>query len=420
MRVAFATYDAPQDIGGVSTWMQRVLPLLQGTGVAVEVHMMAFYGQPGTNCTYFQERGIPVRWIPWQQHLPYAVRAFLRFLEQGQPDVYVPNCIVPAYFAAGYARRSGIPTVGVLHSDDPFHWGIVDEFIKGTPGFRLSAVVPVSAFLESEISSIAMALGVAVRRIGCGVPVPNKSTQAPDLAFRLVYTGRLIEEQKRSSDVAVALCEVVRRNPNLEAWIVGDGPARKAVEGIIQEKGMGARVRLLGRLDNVDVFGILAQCHSLVLLSDYEGLPVSMLEAMATGVVPICLDMRSGIREVVQHGVNGLIVKDRAEDFFTSVEALQGDLAWWKQLSIAARETVGERYSIENCARQWVDFLQSLDRGRAAPTPFKRPRVLQLPPRNPKFGDYDLRLSWKGRLKDRLRSVPIVCRGVKAMRAFRT
>src|SRR5262249_42486209 len=91
--------------------------------------------------------------------------------------------------------------------------------------------------------------------------------------------------------------------------------------------------------------------------------------------------------------------------------------AWWKQLSIAARETVGERYSIENCARQWVDFLQSLDRGRAAPTPFKRPRVLQLPPRNPKFGDYDLRLSWKGRLKDRLRSVPIVYRGVKAMRA---
>src|SRR5262249_6640192 len=420
MKVAFATYDVPQDIGGVSTWMQRVLPLLQGTGVAVEVHMMAFYGQPGTDCTYFQERGIPGRWIPWQQHLPYAVRAFLRFLEQGQPDVYVPNCIVPAYFAAGYARRSGIPTVGVLHSDDPFHWGMVDEFIKGPPEFRLSAVVPVSAFLESEVSSTAMARGVAVHRIGHGVPVPNKSTQFPDLAFRLVYMGRLIEEQKRSSDVAVALCEVVRRNPNLEAWIVGDGPARKAVEDIIEEKGVGTQVRLLGRVDNTNVFGILAQCHGLVLLSDYEGLPISMLEAMATGVVPICLDMRSGIREAVQHGVNGLIVKDRAEDFFTSVEALQGNLAWWKKLSIAARETVCERYSIENCTREWADFLQSLNRRRAAPTIFKRPRVLWLPPPNPKFGDYDIRLSWKRRLKDRLRSVPIVYRVVKAMRAFRT
>jgi len=417
MKVAFATSDAPGQISGVFTFMQRVLPLLQGAGVAVEVHVM---GQPGTNCTYFEERGIPIRWIPWQQHLPHAVRAFLRFLEEGQPDVYVPNCVVAAYFAAGHARRSGIPTVGILHSDDRYYWGLVDEFIKGRPEFRLSAVVPVSAFLESEVSSIAMARGVAVRRISHGIPLPNKSTQSPDLVFRLVYMGRLIEEQKRSSDVAVALCEVVRRNPNLEAWIVGDGPARKAVEGIIQEKGVGARVRLLGRVDNTDVFGILAQCHGLVLLSDYEGLPISMLEAMATGVVPICLDMRSGIREAVQHGVNGLIVKDRAEDFFTSVEALQGDLAWWKKLSIAARETVCERYSIENCTRQWVDFLQSLDTGRAAPTPFKRPRVLQLPPPNPKFGDYDIRLSWKRRLKDRLRSVPIVYRVVKAMRAFRT
>jgi colanic acid/amylovoran biosynthesis glycosyltransferase len=420
MKVAFATYDVPLDIGGVSTWMQRVLPLLQAAGVAVEVHVMAFGGQPGANCTYFEERGIPVRWIPWQQHLPYAVRALLRFLEAGQPDVYVPNCIVPAYFAAGHARRSGIPTVGILHSDDPYHWGLVDEFIKGPPEFRLSAVVPVSAFLESEVSSIAMALGVKVRRIGYGVPVPDKSAHSPDTAFRLVYVGRLIEEQKRSSDVAVALCEVVRRNPNLEAWIVGDGPARNAVEGIIQEKGVGARVRLLGRLDNADVFGILAQCHGLVLLSDYEGLPISMLEAMATGVVPICLDMRSGIREAVQHGVNGLIVKDRAEDFFTSVETLQGDLAWWKKLSIAARKTVCERYSIENCARQWADLLQRLDRGRTAPTPFKRPRVLRLPPPNLKFGDYDIRLSWKRRLRDHIRSVPIVYRVVKAMRAFRT
>ena len=428
MKVAFATSDAPGNISGVSTFMQQVLPLLQDAGIAVEVHVM---GDPGPNCTYFEERGIPVRRIPWQQHLPYAVRAFLRLLEEGQPDVYVPNCVVPAYFAAGHARRSGIPTVGILHSDDPYYWGMVDEFIEGRPEFRLSAVVPVSAFLESEVSSTARARGVAVRRIGHGVPLPNKSTQSPDLAFRLVYTGRLIEEQKRSSDVAVALCEVARRNSNVEAWIVGDGPARKAVEDIIEEKGVGTRVRLLGRVDNTNVFGILAQCHGLVLLSDYEGLPISMLEAMATGVVPICLDMRSGIREAVQHGVNGLIVKDRAEDFFTSVETLQGDLAWWKKLSIAARETISERYSIENCSRQWVNFLQSLDRGRAAPTPFKRPCVLQLPPPNPKFGIFDIRLSWRGRLfdiglswkrrlTDRLRSIPTVYRMMKTMRAFRT
>src|SRR6516225_7022633 len=190
MKVAFATYDAPQDVGGVSTWMRRISPLLQMACIEVDVHVMA--GKPGVNCEYFKKHGIAVRWIPSQVHLPSAVRSFLKLLEESQPDVYVANCIVPAYFAAGYARRSGIPTVGILHSDDPYYWGLVDEFIKGPPEFRLSAVVPVSAFLESEVSSIAMARGVAVRRIGYGVPVPNKSTQSPDLAFRLVYMGRLI------------------------------------------------------------------------------------------------------------------------------------------------------------------------------------------------------------------------------------
>jgi len=312
-----------------------------------------------------------------------------------------------------------IPSVGILHSDDPFYWGLVDEFLKGSWQFRVSAVVPVSTFLESEISSIAASRGVVVRRIGCGVAIPEETSQPPDKVFRLVYLGRLIEEQKRSSDVAGALCEVVRRNPNLEAWIVGDGPARNAIERILEQKEMASRVRLMGRLDNQQIYGLLAQCHALVLLSDYEGLSVSMLEAMATGVVPICLDMRSGTREALRHGINGLIVKDRAEDFFTSVAMLQSDLGRWRELSIAARETVSERYSIENCAQQWLDLLEYLDKGRTRRSVFKAPRMLRLPPPNPKFGDCDIRLSWKRMLKDHLRSIQILRRVVKAMRACR-
>ncbi len=154
VKIAFATYDSPQDCGGVSTWMQRTLPLLQAAGVEVEVHIMAFEGRPGVNCAFYKKQRIPFRWTTWQQHLPYGVRSFCKFLEESQPDVYVPNCILPAYYTAGYARRSGIITVGVLHSDDPFHWGLVDEFINGSPDFRLSAIVPVSSFLESQVRSM--------------------------------------------------------------------------------------------------------------------------------------------------------------------------------------------------------------------------------------------------------------------------
>jgi glycosyltransferase involved in cell wall biosynthesis len=418
MKVAFATYDAPRDVGGVSTWMQRTLPLLQAAGVELEVHVMAFGDKPGTNCAFFEQRGITVRLLPWQMHLPHAVRSFLKLLEESQPDVYVPNCLVPAYVAAGYARRSGIPTVGILHSDDPYYWGVVDEFIKGRPEFRVSTVVAVSSFLASEITSTAKALGVTVCRIGYGVPIPANPVAPPTSVFRLVYTGRLVEEQKRISDVTTALCAAANSIPNLEAWIVGEGSARSTVEDIIRQEGNGC-VRLLDRVDNANIYDVIAQCHGLVLLSDYEGLPISMLEAMAAGVVPICLDVRSGIREALEHGLNGLIVKDRADDFLSAVRALQGDRWKWRQLSLAARETVRRRYSVESCAHQWVGLLNRLNSPRAARAPFKAPHVLRLPPRNPKFGDQDMRLSWKRRLQDYIRSVPALRRTAKAALAIR-
>jgi colanic acid/amylovoran biosynthesis glycosyltransferase len=150
--------------------------------------------------------------------------------------------------------------------------------------------------------------------------------------------------------------------------MTGEGEARPAVEAIIREKGVGARVRLLGRVDNVS--DVLAQCNGLVLLSDYEGLLISMLEAMAAGVVPICLDTGSGVREAIEHGVNGLIVKDRAADFLATVRGLQSDPTKWRQLSLAARETARQRYSIEECAHQWIDFARAFEQTGGCASPF--------------------------------------------------
>jgi glycosyltransferase involved in cell wall biosynthesis len=413
MKVCFATYDYPGEMGGMSTWLRRLLPLLQMADIELEVHVMAIGGKPSKESTFFREHGIPIRWIPAHLRLQYAVRSFLRFLEESQPDIYVPSCVVPAYYAAGYARRAGISTVAVLHSDDPYYGGIVDEFVKGDPDFRASAVVPVSTFLDSQISSTAAELGVTVRRIAYGVPIPRRVAALSGSVFRLVYIGRLDERQKRVSDVANSLCAVTQSIPNLDAWIVGDGAARQAVEDIIREKGMGARVHLLGRVDNADIYDVLAQCHSLVLLSDYEGLPIVLLEAMATGVVPICLDIRSGIREAIEHGVNGLIVKDRAADFFAAVKGLQSDLPKWRELSLAARETARQRYSIEVSARQWVELLEDLNRRETARIDFRAPWKVRLPVIDPRLIIH-IKPPWKQVLEKHVRSISPLYRMGKA------
>jgi glycosyltransferase involved in cell wall biosynthesis len=201
----------------------------------------------------------------------------------------------------------------------------------------------------------------------------------------------LEETQKCISEVTRALCSVVNQNPGVEAWIVGEGSARANVERIIETSEVDTqRIRLLGRVDVSHIYSVLRDCHALVLLSDYEGLPISMLEAMAAGVVPVCLDTRSGIRDAIQPGFNGLIVKDRKEDFYAAVHTLQKDAALWSKLSANARETVKLRFSGETCAASWVELFRSFEK-RKRIGPVKSPGFVRLPRRNPKFGQYDQR-----------------------------
>jgi len=138
-----------------------------------------------------------------------------------------------------------------------------------------------------------------------------------------------------------------------------------------------------------------------------------MLEAMAGGVVPICLDMRSGIRDAVEHGVNGLIVKDRAGDFFEAVKKLQTNRVMWQRLSLAAQKTVSQRYSVEACGRQWADLLRTLEKESTRRKAFKIPRLLRLPPPNSKFGYHDMRGSWRRKLRNYVRSFPTLHRLAK-------
>jgi hypothetical protein len=130
-----------------------------------------------------------------------------------------------------------------------------------------------------------------------------------------------------------------------------------------------------------------------------------MLEAMAGGVVPICLDVRSGIRDAIQPGFNGLIVKDREEDFHAAVQTLQKDRLLWSKLSANARETVKQRFSEETSAALWVELLRSFGERRHT-CRVKSPFFIWLPRRNPKFGYYDQRPLLLIKYWSRLRSLP--------------
>jgi hypothetical protein len=131
---------------------------------------------------------------------------------------------------------------------------------------------------------------------------------------------------------------------------------------------------------------------AILLLSDYEGTPGALMDAMACGVVPICTNLYGGTRELVEHEKTGLVVRKDPGDVLTAVRRLTEDRALWQRLSTAARERVAASYSLDVAATRWERFCEALLAEAGPRRPLTIPRRLHLPPVHPGLAERDVRL----------------------------
>jgi colanic acid/amylovoran biosynthesis glycosyltransferase len=276
MKVTFCTRDYSDLSGGHNTWLHRLLPNLRRA--MIESRLLCFHPsaeefstvrslrEGGFSCATASEEEL--------QYTEQRVRWILERLAENPPDAFVANAAYPpAYYAGRWLREAGIPTVGICHvgTAHSLYPGLMDEFFSGIEAYRVSALVCVSKYLEQNVLERPRR-GILVRRIPCGVRIPEDVAKKPNERLTLAYVGRLAEDTKRISEVARALCQAVREVPGTEALIYGDGPDRGAVERILRTAGGGLPVRLLGFVEHDRIEQHLLDCHAVVLLSDYEGL----------------------------------------------------------------------------------------------------------------------------------------------------
>lgn len=390
MRVTFCAHDRPGYVNGPNAGLQRLVPELRKHGVQSQILCMNWEQEMTPMVEYLKDQGCDVATTLLPAYTHELIRWILTRLQESPPDIFVPNLAVPGFYAARWVRTAGIPTVGALRSDDAFHRGLQQEFVFGQRAYRLSGLVCVSEFLKMQILR-QHPRDTAVKRIPTGVPLPNSMTQRPEGRIRIVYVGRLVEQAKRISDVTKALCRVVREIPHTEVVMYGEGYARPAVEQIIQKHGRNLPIHLFGQIEPAHVQQHLLRSHILVLLSDYEGLPVAVMEAMACGVVPVCLRTRSGIPELIQDGVTGLLVNDRDDDFLKAIRRVCSDTDLWERLSRSARKKIEDGYTNTLCAGRWADFFHELHAKAPVRRPIEQPRTLNLPFINPGLASQDIR-----------------------------
>jgi colanic acid/amylovoran biosynthesis glycosyltransferase len=209
-----------------------------------------------------------------------------------------------------------------------------------------------------------------VRHIPYGIqPIPPEEAERriaaarkPGAPLRIGYVGRVVELQKRVSDFLGLADELRKGGVSFELHIIGDGNARRQLEEAFRENGFGNEVKFWGWLGQKQVAEKLAELDVFVLLSDYEGLPVALLEAMGHALAPVVTRIPSGNTQLIRERENGLLFP--VGDVLTAARhlaLLTADHALLRALRRSAWETACE-YSVERMAQRYMDCFRDVSR----------------------------------------------------------
>jgi glycosyltransferase involved in cell wall biosynthesis len=265
-------------------------------------------------------------------------------------DIYV-------YFAL---RRLGIPLVSTCHTwyDNDLMvslYGTADRFVLR----KYARIVAVS----SEVKERLLKAGVRdakIRLVQNGIDLRPFDAASPSLrddarSERMLIVGLVgrLSKEKGIDIFLRAAARVLANFPNTRFVVVGDGPDKDALQALSDELNIRDSVSLLGRRD--DMPSVYASLDVMVSSSRQEGLPIAVLEGMASGL-PLVATAVGEVPSVVLDGRTGVLLP--AEDvglLARGIESLLGDASKRNRFGAAGRKLIEEQFSAE---RMTVDYLR--------------------------------------------------------------
>ncbi|MCA9299946.1 MAG: glycosyltransferase, partial [Phycisphaerales bacterium] len=250
----------------------------------------------------------------------------------------------------------GVRMVAIAHTHDEYYQKMMETY--GT----WDGCVGVSSTCMEWLESLASDRPCA--RIVYGVPIaPEPRTASSTGPIRLAYIGRMEEPQKRISRLHDLIRALDERRVPFELHMVGDGSAMKPWRDDLVEPVHGS-VLIHGRRSPEWVQNLLRSIDVSILVSDYEGTSITMLESMGAGVVPVVTRVESGVEDWIEDGVNGHFVEiGDIEAMASRLEALASNREALDRMGRAAWATIHERLSIDGMARAYASVFDEV-RGR--------------------------------------------------------
>jgi glycosyltransferase involved in cell wall biosynthesis len=351
---------------------QFLLPLMHG--IRARGHEVIGVCAEGRLLDSVRAEGFRVVDVPFARRLtPLAhVRAFrqlVRLFRAERPDIVHAHMPISGFLARVAAKVAGVPRVaytchGFLFKQDG-SWlrrtaGFIMEWIGGhfTDVFMTVSAAETADARRLHIFRAAEVIGngrdPAVFRPDPTVRERIRTALGTPMDRVVVVAVSRLVRVKGYPELAAAMREV----PDAELWVVGErleSDRGDDMRELLTGAGLGERLRLLGYRD--DVAAVLAAADVFVLPSYFEGLPMSVIEAMLTGLPVVASDIE-GPREQVVHGVTGLLVPPRqVPPLADALRRLAADPALRATMGAAGRERAVQLYDEARVVERTLDLL---------------------------------------------------------------
>lgn len=263
---------------------------------------------------------------------------------------------IPTIFTAhGFAFSPGVPPARRLVA-------LMMEALGGRVG---DAIIAVSNYDKELAVRHHVASPDRIRVVHNGVPDVAERASPDRSPPKVIMVGRFAR-QKDQALLIRALAPL--QGLPWECTFVGEGPTEVSCRALAKALGLDGRMHFLGTRG--DVPRLLAEHQVLVLASNWEGLPLSVLEAMRAGLPVVASDV-GGTREAVVDGETGYLVpRGDVEALKDRLERLLGDPDLRKRMGLAGRTRYERNFTVELMLRgTWEVYREVLGaRGKQLPT----------------------------------------------------
>jgi colanic acid/amylovoran biosynthesis glycosyltransferase len=221
------------------------------------------------------------------------------------------------------------------------------------------SVICISEFARSQLMAHAEPVHwPKLHVVHCGADLERYRAADVDRAtpFTVLSVGRLVPE-KGFPLLIEAFAQVARTRPDIRLVVAGGGPLEPDLRGQVERLGLAERVDFAGYVGQDDMPGYFARCHAFCLPSFAEGVPIVLMEAMATGR-PVLTTRIAGIPELVQDGQTGLLVSPgSAAELTAALARLADDAELRERLGQAGRRWVEAEFDARKNAAQLADLF---------------------------------------------------------------